>query len=95
MDLLLSLLCGALGGLALGGIPPRRRLGESLAALVGLLGGWAGAKALDHLALGLAHSPAPGGGLDPTALTLQAVTTGAAGALLVAALGQMRRLRRR
>ena len=95
MDLLLSLLCGALGGLALGGTKSRLRLGQVLDALIGLLGGWAGAKALDHFSLGLAYSPAPGGVLAPAALTLQVVVTAAAGATLVAGLSQIRRLTRR
>lgn len=95
MDLLLSLLCGAMGGLAHGGLQSRWRIGQVFEAGLGLAGGWLGAKALDELAFGLAHSPAPKGQLDPTALGLQIAATACAGALLVAVISQIRRLARR
>ncbi|MEM6481508.1 MAG: hypothetical protein AAF922_02255 [Pseudomonadota bacterium] len=95
MDLLLSLVCGALGGLAYSGGQSRLRIGRVLEAGLGLVGGWLGAQALDYLALGLAHSPAPNGELSAIALSMQIAVTTCAGALLVGVLGQIRRLARR
>ena len=95
MDFLLSLLCGALGGLALGDSRSRKRLSQFLAAALGLAGGWFAAEALDALGLGLAHSPAPGGALDPTALAVQAIATAGTGAGAVWIFSQVRRVMRR
>jgi len=95
MDLLLSLSCGALGGLAFGGVLSLRRIGQVLATVTGLVGGGLAALALDRIGIGLAHAPAPGGALDPTALAIQVSATFGAGAVVVVCLSKLRRLRRR
>lgn len=90
MDLLLSLLCGALGGFAAGGLIPRARLGQVLEALFGLGGGYLGLLAMDGLQIGLAHRPAPGGALEMTTLGMHIAVSFGAGMLMVAMLGLIR-----
>lgn len=92
MDLLLSLVCGALGGMAVTGLMTTPRLWLSVRAGLGLVGGWLGALALETFGIGLAHAPAPGGALDATALGVQIAVTSATGAALTAVMGYLRRL---
>lgn len=95
MDLLLSLLCGSIGGLAYGGLSSLPRATQILNAALGLFGGWASWKVLDHFSIGVAHVPALGGALDAMALAIQIGATGAAGALVVTGVSNIRRMIKR
>ncbi len=93
MDLLISLIAGAIGGNISGGLLPRLNLGLLINSLSGSLGGLLGGHALGLLGIGgLAQTAPDSVSLDPTALTTQLAAGGLGGGACLLAMGLLRNL---
>ncbi len=93
MDLLISLIAGAIGGNISGGLVPRLNLGVLINSLAGVLGGALGGHALGLLGIGgLAQTASDSSALDPTALTTQLAAGGLGGGACLLAAGLLRNL---
>ena len=93
MDLLISLIAGALGGNIAGGLLPRLNLGLLINSLSGVLGGALGNHALALLGVGgLAQTPPDSAALDPAALITQLAAGGLGGGACLLAAGLLRNI---
>ena len=93
MDLLISLIAGAIGGNIAGGLSPRLNLGVLINSLAGVLGGALGGHALGLLGFGgLAQTAPDSAALDPTALATQLAAGGLGGGACLLATGLLRNL---
>jgi hypothetical protein len=84
MELIISLIAGALGGNAAGGLMKNLSLGPSGNSLVGILGGGLGAQLLNLLGAG---AVAGAGGLDIGTIISQLASGGVGGGVLLAMVG--------
>ena len=93
MDLLISLIAGAIGGNIAAGLLVSVNLGLLVNSLAGVLGGGLGAHALGWLgAGGLARTAADSAVLDPAALGTQLAAGALGGAACLMAAGLLRNL---
>ncbi|MEO1140032.1 MAG: hypothetical protein AAFW87_11315 [Pseudomonadota bacterium] len=93
MDLLISLIAGAIGGNIAAGASKNHNLGLLINSVVGLVGGGLGGQALWWIgAGGLAQSTTAGGALDPAALMGQVAASAIGGGAALVATGMMRNL---
>ncbi|MFN3207601.1 MAG: hypothetical protein ACE369_01105 [Roseovarius sp.] len=93
MDVLISLIAGAMGGNIAGGLLGRYSLGFVINSSLGVLGGWLGARFLDGAGLGgLAQTASDSAALDPVALAAQLVAGAVSGGLCICAIGTLRRV---
>ena len=93
MELLISLISGAIGGNVAAGLLKNLNLGLLVNSLAGIVGGGLGGQVFTWAGFGgLAQSATPNGALDPTALTSQIAAGALGGAALLLALGMMRNL---
>ncbi|MGK7654745.1 hypothetical protein ACSQ76_20825 [Roseovarius sp. B08] len=93
MDLLISLIAGAIGGNIAGGLVRTLNLGFLVNSLAGTLGGAMGGQALGLMALGgLAQTAPHDAALDPTALAIELAAGGLGGAACLLVAGLLRNL---
>lgn len=93
MELLVSLIAGAIGGNLVAGLMKNHNLGLMINSFAGVIGGGLGGQVLAAIgAGGLAHSATVGGALDPAALAGQVAAGGLGGAAFLVTLGTMRNL---
>ena len=84
MELIISLIAGALGGNAAGGMMKNLSLGPIGKSIVGILGGGLGAQLLSMLSAG---GVAGAGGLDIGTIISQLASGGVGGGVLLAIVG--------
>jgi len=84
MELIISLIAGALGGNAAGGLMKNLSLGPIGNSIVGILGGGLGAQLLNMLGAG---GVAGAGGLDIGTIISQLASGGVGGGVLLAIVG--------
>ena len=87
MELLISLLGGAVGGNLAGGLLKKMSLGTLWNSVIGILGGGLGAQLLN--ALGVAAST--GGGMDVASIFSNILSSGVGGGVLLAIVGFIRK----
>jgi len=93
MELLISLISGAIGGNIAGGVMKNLNLGLLINSIAGIVGGGLGGRALSWFGIGgLAQSATPGAALDPGALISQGAAGGLGGEALLLAWGAARNL---
>lgn len=93
MDLLISLIAGAIGGNIAGGLMKTLNLGLLLNSLTGVIGGALGAHALGWIGTGgLAQTAPDSAALDPAALTAQLAAGGLSGGACLLAAGLLRNM---
>lgn len=93
MELLISLISGAVGGNIAGGLMKNLNLGLLVNSIAGVIGGGLGGRILSWSGTGgLAQSATPGGALDPTALAGQVAAGGLGGGAVLLALGMIRNI---
>lgn len=91
MDLLISLIAGAIGGNIAGGLFKTLNLGLAINSLAGVAGGALGGHVFGLLGLGgLAQTPADSAALDPAALGAQIAAGGLGGGALLLLAGLLR-----
>ena len=91
MELIISLISGAVGGNAAGGLLSRLNQGPLINSLAGIVGGGLGGQILGMLgAGGLAAGDAAAGGLDITAILGQVAAGGVGGGVVLAVVGFVR-----
>ncbi len=87
MELIISLIAGAVGGNAVGNAIKRINQGTVLNSLVGIIGGSLGGQILNMLGT---DGPAVAGGLDVASIMGQVVSGGVGGGVLLALIGLFR-----
>ena len=91
MELIISLIAGALGGNLAGGVMKNLSLGTLGNSLVGILGGGLGSQILGMLLGGAAAPDAAAGGLDIRSIISSVASGGVGGGVLLAIIGVIRK----
>ena len=93
MDLLISLIAGAIGGNIAGGLVPRLDTGLLVNSLLGVIGGAVGGYVLGFLGVGgLAQTAPYDAALDHTALVTEVAAGGIGGAVCLLLAGLLRNM---
>ena len=92
LNLIISLVSGALGGNAAGAVMKEKSLGTVGNSVAGILGGGIGGAILQ--ALGIGNQAATGGGMDLGSIIASIAGGGVGGGILMTIISWVRRLRR-
>lgn len=93
MELIISLIAGALGGNAAGGLMKNLSLGTLGNSIVGILGGGLGGQLLNMMgAGGVADAATAAGGLDVASIIGQLASGGVGGGVLMAVVGVIKNM---
>lgn len=91
MEMIVSLVAGAVGGNAAGGLLRNLNQGTLINSIAGIVGGGIGGQVLGMLGAGGMAADAAGGGMDIGAIVGQLASGGIGGGVLLAIVGVVRR----
>ncbi len=92
MELLISLISGAIGGNVAGGLLKNINQGAIINSIAGIVGGGIGGQVLSMLGAGADIGATAGGGMDIAAIVGQVASGGVGGGVVLAIVGTVRNM---